>query len=340
MKKASYSTVLDTERVRCDLCPHHCVMTEGKRGLCLTRQHLHGELVSLNYCRPVSSHIDPIEKKPLYHFYPGSEIYSSGPNGCTFKCTFCQNCEIAQSIVPTEEITADAFAKAVIDSGTIGIAYTYSEPYIWFETIMEVGSIVKEHGLKNVMVTNGYMEPDPLADLLRIVDAMNIDIKAIRQDFYKNMCKATLEPVLRTCETVKKHCHLEITNLVIPGQNDSEEEFRELTDFVAGNLGRDTPLHFSRYFPRNRATFPPTPEKTLLTAWKIAREKLDYVYIGNIDAGDKANTYCPSCNTLLILRSGYSARLMEGLVPAENSKMAVCPSCGTATNIKVAGFKG
>ena len=306
-------------------------MTDGKRGFCMTRQHVHGELVSLNYCRPVSSHVDPIEKKPLYHFYPGSEIFSSGPNGCTFKCLFCQNCDIAQSIVPPTEITVDAFAKAIIESNTIGIAYTYSEPYIWFETIMEVGAIVKEHGLKNVMVTNGFMEPAPLAELLTLVDAMNIDIKSIRPDFYKKLCKATLGPVLRTCETVKKHCHLEITTLVIPGQNDSEEEFRELTDFVAYHLGRDTPLHFSRYFPRNKATFPPTPESTLFKAWEIAREKLDYVYVGNIDSAGKANTYCPSCKQLLIERSGYSVKIAEGLTKDKNT--AVCPSCAAATNI-------
>ncbi len=333
MKKASYYTVLDNKTVRCELCPHHCVLTDGKRGLCLTRQHVRGELVSLNYCRPVSSHIDPIEKKPLYHFYPGTEIFSSGPNGCTFKCLFCQNCDISAKIVPTTEISVDSFAKAVIDSNTIGIAYTYSEPYIWFETIMEVGAIVKEHGLKNVLVTNGFMEPAPLSELLTVVDAMNIDIKSIRPDFYTKLCKATLEPVLRTCETVKKKCHLEITNLVIPGENDSEEEFRELIDFISRNLGKDTPLHFSRYFPRNRATYPPTDESTLFHAWEIAREKLDYVYVGNIDAREKSNTYCPSCKELLIKRSGYLISMPRALTAAAGKKTIDCPVCGFETNI-------
>ena len=149
------------------------------------------------------------------------------------------------------------------------------------------------------------------------------------------MCKATLEPVLRTCETVKKKCHLEITNLVIPGQNDSEEEFRELTDFVADYLGKDTPLHFSRYFPRNRATFPPTPESTLIKAWKIARERLDYVYIGNIDADDKANTHCPSCKNLLVKRSGYSVQITEGLKRAGGKSTSACPFCGSTNNIQL-----
>lgn len=333
MKTASYFTVLDNEKVGCELCPHHCLLMDGKRGLCLTRQNIGGKLVSLNYCRPVSSHIDPIEKKPLYHFYPGSEIYSCGPNGCTFKCVFCQNCDIAQSIVPTTEITVEAFANAIIDSGTIGVAYTYSEPYIWFETIMDVGKIVKDHGLKNVMVTNGFMEPKPLADLVTIVDAMNIDIKSVRHGFYQKLCKAELDPVLRTCEMAKKRCHIEITNLVITGENDTEEDFRKLTDFIAVNLGRDTPLHFSRYFPRHKATYPATSESTLFRAWEIARERLDFVYLGNIDAHDKANTYCPSCGKLLIERSGYAILPSKGLKADAANKNASCPACGALTNI-------
>ena len=333
MKKASYYTVLNNKTVRCELCPHHCVLTDGKRGLCLTRQNIGGELISLNYCRPVSSHVDPIEKKPLYHFYPGSEIFSSGPNGCTFKCIFCQNCEISEKIVPTMEISVSSFVKAIVESNTIGVAYTYSEPYIWFETIMEVGALVREHGLKNVMVTNGFMEPAPLSELLTVVDAMNIDIKSIRPDFYKRMCKATLEPVLRTCETVKKNCHLEITNLIIPGENDTEEDFRKLVDFIVLHLGKETPLHFSRYFPRNKATYPPTEETTLFRAWEIARERLEYVYVGNIDAGDKSNTYCPSCKEILIRRSGYSTKISEGVKAAAGKKTAACPACGFETNI-------
>jgi pyruvate formate lyase activating enzyme len=333
MKTASYFSVLDSKKVRCELCPHHCLLTDGKRGLCLTRRNIGGELVSLNYCRPVSSHIDPIEKKPLYHFYPGSQIYSCGPNGCTFKCSFCQNCDIAQSIVSTREITVEAFAEAIIESGTIGVAYTYSEPYIWFETIMDVGKIVKDHGLKNVLVTNGFMEPKPLADLAGVIDAMNIDIKSMRPEFYRKLCKAELDPVLRTCEMAKKKCHIEITNLVISGENDTEEDFRNLTDFIAVNLGKDTPLHFSRYFPRHKATYPATDGSTLLRAWEIARERLDFVYLGNIDALEKANTYCPSCGNVLIKRSGYAILPVKGLKTDAAQNTASCPACGVPTNI-------
>jgi pyruvate formate lyase activating enzyme len=277
--------------------------------------------------------IDPIEKKPLYHFFPGSGIFSSGPNGCTFKCQFCQNCEISQEILPVREIPAKDFADEVINSKTIGIAYTYTEPYIWFETIMEIGPIVKKRGLKNVMVTNGYMEPAPLADLLTVVDAMNIDIKSIRPAFYKKLCKAELEPVLRTCETVKKHCHLEITNLLIPGENDSPDDVRDLVAYVAENLGKDTPLHLSRYFPRFKMTSPPTPEKSLFDALEIARRDLQYVYVGNIQSSEASNTSCPVCHDVLVKRSGYSIEMAPGLKTKGSGNFALCPKCGVETNI-------
>ena len=334
-KKASYYKEKNAELLQCELCPHHCVLGEGKRGICLTRRNIGHELISLNYCRPVSMNIDPIEKKPLYHFFPGSTIFSSGPNGCTFKCRFCQNCEISQEILPVREIPAKDFANEVINSGTIGIAYTYTEPYIWFETIMEIGPIIKNHGLKNVMVTNGYMEPAPLADLLTIVDAMNIDIKSIRPAFYKKLCKAELGPVLRTCEAVKKHCHLEITNLLIPGENDSIDDIRDLVTHVAENLGRDTPLHFSRYFPRYKMTSPPTSEKSLFDAFEIARDTLHFVYVGNIQSPWASNTCCPSCHDVLVKRSGYSIEMVPGLEAQGQGKTALCPKCGFETNIIV-----
>ncbi len=332
MKSASYYTALENSKVRCELCPHHCLLTDGKRGICLTRQNQKGELVSLNYCRPVSTAVDPIEKKPLYHFYPGTQIFSSGPNGCTFKCSFCQNCEISQEILNTREIPAERFAEAIIDSRTIGVAYTYSEPYIWYETIMEVGAKVKEAGLVNVMVTNGYMEPSPLSDLLTVVDAMNIDIKSMDPGFYRRLCKGELEPVLRTCEAVKKRAHLEITNLLITGENDSQDDVRNLADHIAASLGKDTPLHISRYFPRHKFVKPSTPEKSLLKAWEICRDKLDYVYVGNMAAGDKGNTLCPSCGTLLIERSGYFTRTTAKLT-AKGPQGPACGMCGHAINM-------
>jgi pyruvate formate lyase activating enzyme len=336
--KADYCTVLSEEsrKIRCDLCPHHCILTDGKTGICLVRRNAGGVLYSLNYCRPVSTAIDPIEKKPLFHYFPGSTIYSTGPSGCTFKCLFCQNCEISQNVVRAKEIPVRTLAEDVNASGTIGIAYTYSEPYTWFETIMDVGAIVKENGLKNVMVTNGFMEPGPLSRLLTVVDAMNIDIKSIRPGFYRRLCKARLEPVLRSCEQVKKRCHLEITNLLIPGENDSENDIGDLVDFVAGNLGKDTPLHFSRYFPRYKMDLPSTSSASLRRAKEIAQSRLDYVYVGNIDIDEGSNTHCPSCMRLLINRQGYEVSVKAALVKDSASGTAHCPYCGFQTNIIVA----
>jgi pyruvate formate lyase activating enzyme len=324
--EARYYTKLEGDRVRCDLCPHKCRLRGGMTGICLSRKNEKGVLATLNYCSPVSAAVDPIEKKPLYHFYPGSQIFSTGPNGCTFKCLFCQNCEISQEVVPTRRLTPEKLVSMAMSSGGIGIAYTYSEPYIWFETIMEVGSEIRERGLKNVMVTNGFMEPRPLAELLGIVDAMNIDIKSIRPEFYRRQCKARLEPVLRTAEEAKKKCHVEITNLVIPAENDSDTDIRDLASYIAGNLGRDTPLHFSRYFPRHRMNTPPTPERTLERAYAIASDLLDFVYVGNVHSSGRSNTCCPGCGHLLISRDGYSVSVAEGFDKGTGD--AACPCCG------------
>jgi len=301
---------------------------DGQAGICLTRVDQDGVLYSTNYFRPVSTAVDPIEKKPLYHFHPGTEIFSTGPNGCTFKCSFCQNSDISQTILPTHQVRPQDLLKTIVDSGTIGIAYTYSEPYIWFETIMELGVMVREAGLVNVMVTNGYMEPAPLADLLTVVDAMNIDIKSMNPTFYKVLCKGDLAPVLRSCEQVKKAgCHLEITNLIITGENDSDDEIDALISFIAGHLGADTPLHFSRYFPRHQMDHPATPPDTLTRAWERARERLEYVYLGNIESGKHSDTSCPKCGTVLISRAGYSINLSPKLKKA-GDKHSVCGSCG------------
>ncbi len=334
MKEAIYYKSFSEKKVQCFLCPHHCKINEGKHGICLTRENHNGTLFSTNYCRPVSTAIDPIEKKPLYHFYPGSSILSAGPNGCTLKCRFCQNFEISQDILPTRQFTADELVEKIKHSNSKGIAYTYSEPYIWFETIMAIGPKIKEMGMVNVMVTNGYMEPDPLTDLLTVVDAMNIDIKSMDENFYRTLCKGDLAAVLRTCETVKKHCHLEITNLLITDENDSEDDIRKLVDYIASDLGKDTPLHISRYFPRYKMQTRATSETSLLTAWEIAHSKLDYVYLGNIYSDEKSNTLCPSCNTLLVKRTGYMTSVEKDLI--KNSEgTCVCNTCYTPLNFVI-----
>jgi pyruvate formate lyase activating enzyme len=327
MQEASYYSKMPNNRVQCELCPHRCKIPEGRHGFCLTRENVGGRLIAANYCRPVSVAVDPIEKKPLFHFYPGASIFSTGPNGCTFKCGFCQNCEISQEKFFTKEIQPEKLVAMIAHSGSLGIAYTYSEPTIWYETIMDIGPRVKKLGFKNIMVTNGYVEPGPLNDLLSVIDAMNIDIKSMNPSFYRRICKGSLEPVLRACETVKKAgCHLEITHLLIPGENDDPGETEKLADFIAARLGSDTPLHISRYFPRYRMDRPPTPWPLLERAWEITRQRLEYVYVGNIAASDREHTRCPGCGELLIERRGYDIRRTTNLVTKPGAQ-PYCAKC-------------
>jgi pyruvate formate lyase activating enzyme len=326
MHEASYYTKLENNKVQCMLCPHRCKIPDGRSGICITRENSGGTLIATNYCCPVSTAIDPVEKKPLFHFYPGSSIFSAGPNGCTFKCSFCQNHEISQERLGGKEIGLSRFVRMIEESGTIGIAYTYAEPAIWFETIMDIGEQVKKLGLKNVMVTNGYIEPQPLGDLLTVVDAMNIDIKSMNPDFYKRICKGGLAEVLQTCEIVKKAgCHLEITHLLIPGENDDPSETRELAGFIASHLGKETPLHISRYFPRYRMNHAATPSTLLERAWEITHDRLEYVYVGNVVAGDKENTCCPKCGSLLVSRRGFDVTCTPLL--AHHGSAASCVRC-------------
>lgn len=329
MHEAAYYHSISNNSLICDLCPHHCRLRPQRHGICLTRQNIDGRLISQNYCRIVSTAIDPIEKKPLYHFYPGSSIYSTGPNGCTFKCEFCQNCEIAQQIVPASLMSVAGLVSAVQQSGSIGIAYTYSEPTIWYETIMDVGIKIKNLGLCNVMVTNGFIETKPLEDLLNVIDAFNIDIKSMRPEFYKKICKGRVAPVLRACEMAKKKAHVEITNLIIPGLNDTEEDIKNLALYIKDNLGADTPLHLSRYFPRHKMTIPATPLSTLERFWKIARDILDFVYVGNCIILGTSSTLCPECSTELINRENYKISIAPGLMHsmAKSRSQISCPRC-------------
>jgi pyruvate formate lyase activating enzyme len=336
MKEAAYYTSLGPDGVRCELCPHHCTIREAGHGLCLTRENRGGKLIASNYCRPVSTAVDPIEKKPLFHFYPGSSIFSTGPSGCNFKCGFCQNFEISQQALGVPEISVERFMRMIEGSDSIGIAYTYTEPSIWFETIMDVGPKVRERGLKNVLVTNGYLAEPPLHDLLTFVDAMNVDIKSMNPDFYRRICKGSLAPVLKTCEIAKKAgCHLEITNLLIPGENDDPAETEELARFIAETLGTDTPLHISRYFPRFQMNHAPTPDKTLENAWNIAAKRLDYVYLGNVSSGTKEQTLCPQCGALLVSRHGYrsSVTSLLGKNPVDPNGKPECMMCGRRIDI-------
>jgi len=314
-------------RIHCRLCPHECRIADGKTGICRVRQHREGVLYALTYSQVTSVNLDPIEKKPLYHFYPGSVILSLGTLGCNLACDFCQNWEISQDTVPTRTLTPQqALEMAKRERANIGIAFTYNEPFIWYEYVHDTARLVHEAGLKNVMVTNGYVNEEPLRTLLPFIDAMNIDVKSYNEDFYRTLCKGKAAPVRRTVEiTHAAGCLVELTNLVIPGYNDSEDDIRALVDWVAG-VDPAIPMHFSRYHPAYKLTAPATPVATLEMAYRIAKEKLQYVYLGNVMGAGGEDTACPSCGATMVSRRGFTAQV-TGL------KAGNCAHCGADINI-------
>ncbi len=270
--------------MRCQLCPHQCKLKDGQSGLCRVRVNQNGELMALNYGEVSSLALDPIEKKPLYHFYPGSMILSAGSWGCNLACSFCQNYHIAHQSPVTRFITPGELLDITMEccaQGSIGLAFTYNEPVIWQEYIMDVAPLLQAQGLKVVLVSNGYIENKPLQDLLHYVDAMNIDVKAFNEKFYQRFCKARLDKVKSTVEAALGQAHIEITTLLIPGENDNETEIRALARWLA-SLDPNTVLHLSRYYPAYKLDLPPTPVDTLKRARDIAREYLNHVYLGNV----------------------------------------------------------
>lgn len=312
-------------KIACDLCPQRCRINEGAHGICLGRVNRDGTLHARNFGECVSVGMDPIEKKPLYHVCPGRSVLSIACNGCNLRCDFCQNWSISQAPARTTSVPPDQLVKLALESESFGIAYTYTEPLIWFEYLLEAGALAREHGLMNVLVTNGIVNEAPLKELLPLVDAMNIDLKSMRPEFYRTYCHVDgLEAVRRTTELAAAESFIEITNLKIPGLNDSEEETRQLVDFVAG-LSPSIPLHFSAYYPTYKMTIERTPVATLERAWEIAREKLHYVYLGNVGSVGDSNTYCPDDGHLLVRRLGYSAEV----VGVEDG---ACARCGRSAD--------
>ncbi|MEW6026301.1 MAG: AmmeMemoRadiSam system radical SAM enzyme [Planctomycetota bacterium] len=357
MHQALYYNSVEGKKVQCHLCPHNCIIhpvrsvdnnvskteansittdtvasngaKQNKVGICRQRKNLEGILYSLNYGKVVSVNLDPMEKKPLYHFYPGERILSIGTNGCNLSCQFCQNWSISQEDSPAEDVTPDNIIELARRHKTRFIAYTYNEPFIWYEYVLETARLAKSDGLMNVLVTNGYVNPEPLKELLPYISAMNIDIKSIKPDFYRRLCKARLEPVLETAKTARKKTHIEITNLIITGENDTVEEFEAISRWIADNLGQDTPLHFSAYFPSYKLDNPPTSAETLLEAYRIARKYLHFVYLGNVTGIEEGrDTSCYHCGNKLVERTGYQVRI-AGL--AGDGK---CAQCGKPNGIK------
>ncbi len=319
MKKADFYHIKD-DVIVCDLCPHRCNLKDGQIGKCRVRKAIGNQLFSLSYGKAVSIHIDPMEKKPLYHFMPGTEILSTGTSGCNLRCDFCQNYTISQSLIDGSVIEPGMIAEASKKHGTVGVAYTYTEPTIWYEFITDTAPLVHAEGLKNVLVTNGFIEKEPLDRLLPFIDAMNIDLKSMDKEFYSKYCGASLEPVLGTIEQVYGKTHIEITCLVITDLNDSEDNIRRLSEFIAG-IDHRIPLHLSRYHPSFKRSSPPTPVIHLERALDIAREHLSYVYVGNAQTRNGSNTFCPACSNLLIRRTNYSTYI-DGLIAGK------CNKCG------------
>lgn len=298
-------------KIECTLCPHRCKLATGDRGNCRVRTNVGGKLFSLVYGNPCAVHIDPIEKKPFFHLLPGSRSFSIATAGCNLHCQFCQNWEISQS-QPEETRHLDLPPEAVVNQALSNqcqsIAYTYSEPIVFYEYTLETSRLAREQHLRNVLVTAGYIEQPPLLELCNVVHAANLDIKSMRDDFYRRVCGATLQPVLETAVTLKKRgIWLEITYLIVPTLNDNEQDIREFIHWVKANCGKDTPLHFSRFWPLHQLqNLPPTPEETLTHAWDLAKsEGMTFAYVGNVPGHPGNNTCCPSCGKLLIERLGY-----------------------------------
>lgn len=328
IRPAAYFEKLDNGKVECQLCPLRCSLDEGQLGICRSRFARDGAMFTDNYGELVTVAVDPIEKKPLYHFFPGSQILSTGPNCCNLGCRHCQNWSISQQITRTRYLSPEQLVALALRGGSIGVAFTYTEPMIWYEYIMETAPQLRKAGLKIVLVTNGFINPEPLEDFIKVTDAMNIDLKSINPAFYRKICKGRLEPVQESIRrVVESSCHLEITNLIIPEQNDDPEEFQQLVDFIE-SLSPHIPLHLSAYHPSYEMTEPATPTVTLKKALAMARKKLKFVYVGNIHIDGASNTICEQCGEILVERTGLATRLTQ-------LDQGRCVACGADAMIKM-----
>lgn len=326
-RKATYYRVLADGKVLCTLCPQACRLDEGESGRCRGRVARGKELYTVNYGQVSALALDPIEKKPLYHFHPGSLVLSVGTVGCNLRCQFCQNWRIAHDEADTEFISPEKLVALAVGAkvqGNIGLAYTYSEPLVWFEYIFDTARLARRQGLKNVLVTNGYLNPEPLKELLPYLDGVNLDLKG-PDAFYRKHCEGRLAPVRKSAEQLVGRVHLEVTSLLIPGENDGPDAIEDLVGFLA-DLDGKIPLHFSRYFPQYRLNIPPTPLSTLEQAYRLAREKLDYVYIGNVGDPVYSRTDCPRCGAVLVERSAYGVKL-------DGVKNRHCAGCGEEVDL-------
>ena len=322
------SYVHEAGLVKCLLCAQGCIIGAGKRGKCRSRMNINGQLRSLVYGRPVSVHTDPIEKKPFYHFLPGSAAFSLATTGCPLSCQFCQNWEISQAspddfnvpyVPPAIMIQAAQEKKAPV------IAFTYNEPTVFMEYMTDIARSARKRRLKSVLISCGFMNESPLAELCQVLDAIKIDLKGFSETFYRNVCRAELQPVLKTIKFIARHrIHLEIVNLVVPTLNDSERMLQALVEWIMGEIGPDVPVHFTRFHPNYRLlNLPPTPVATLERAREIAVNKgLHYAYVGNVPNHPGNHTYCPACKKVVIKRMGFFIESMN----VKDGRCAFCRS--------------
>jgi len=328
MKEAYLYEKQDHNRVRCFLCNHRCLIKDGDKGICGVRENRDGSLVSLVYDRVIAAHTDPIEKKPLFHFLPGTRSYSVATVGCNFRCLFCQNADISQMPADHhrifgEEMTARMIVSEAVREGSATIAYTYTEPTVYFELALDTARLAVEKGIRNIFVSNGYMSRECLEEIHPDLHGANIDLKAFSDKFYKKQCGAKLDPVLKTLATMKElGIWLEVTTLLIPGLNDSADELRMLSRFLA-DLDPNIPWHISRFYPTYKLlNIPPTPAETIHRARDLGYEAgLRYVYSGNLPGDEGEKTLCHHCGEILIDRFGFSVR--ENRIRDHR-----CPRCG------------
>jgi len=324
MKQALYYKKLKNKIVQCSVCPRNCIIKPNKFGFCKARKNQDGILYSFVYAAPCSVNIDPIEKKPLFHFLPGTKTYSIGTSGCNLRCKFCQNWQISQAM-PDEvqfiDLPPEKIVEEAINNNCKAIAYTYTEPAVFYEYVLDTAKLARKKRLKNICVTNGFINQEPLKNLYKYIDAANVDLKGFTDHFYKNITGAWLNPVLETLKTIKKKkIWLEITNLIIPNLNDNLNIIKKMCEWIKKELGKDTPLHFSRFFPVYlMQDFPPTNENILLKAADIAKKAgLNYVYIGNIKTEKDEKTRCPKCSKIVIERDRFNItenKLKNGRCP-------------------------
>ena len=333
MQEALFYSKTKNDQVQCELCPWNCILADGQTGNCKVRTNVGGTLVTDVYNKVAAIGSDPIEKKPLYHFYPGTNILSVGEVGCNLHCSFCQNHRISQCKASEFSGFHNISAQKIVNEAlktwnNTGIAYTYNEPFTFYEFMYDTAQLAHSNGLKNVVVSNGYINKAPLLKILPFIDAFNIDLKAFSNDFYKKYTKGKLQAVLDTLlQIAHSSAHLEITTLIIPGLNDDISSFKNMIDWIATETGKNVPLHLSRYYPQYKFKIPATPAGKLVELYNLAKEQLHHVYLGNVSDEKRSTTYCPGCHAALISRNNYKTETTN--LDAKGN----CKLCGTFSSV-------